>query len=88
VEIALLRQQLIAIHRQVQRPLLTQHDRFRLVLLARYTRFLKQTLHIVQADPLLRWNRKKKATLFQLNLGDFREKNEWELLGLRLYGRL
>lgn len=30
VENALLRQQLIVLHRQVNRPLLTQHDRFRI----------------------------------------------------------
>ena len=57
VENALLRQQLIVLNRQVKRPLLTQHDRFRLVLLARYTRFWKQALHIVQPDTLLRWHR-------------------------------
>ena len=34
-----------------------QHDRFRLVLLARFTRFWKQTLHIVQPDTLLHWHR-------------------------------
>jgi putative transposase len=54
VENALLRQQLIVLHRQVKRPNLTQHDRFRLVLLARFTRFWKQALHIVQPDTLLR----------------------------------
>ena len=57
VENALLRQQLIILRRQVKRPLLTQHDRFRLVLLARFTRFWKQTFHIVQPDTLLRWHR-------------------------------
>ena len=57
VENALLRQQLIVLHRQVKRPILTQHDRFRLVLLARFTRFWKQALHIVQPDTLLRWHR-------------------------------
>lgn len=41
----------------MKRPLLTQHDRFRLVLLARFTRFWKQALHIVQPDTLLRWHR-------------------------------
>jgi len=35
-ENALLRQQLIVLHRQVKRPLFTQHDRFRLVLIARF----------------------------------------------------
>jgi putative transposase len=57
VENALLRQQLIVLHRQVTRPVFNQHDRFRLVLLARFTRFWKQTLHIVQPDTLLRWHR-------------------------------
>ena len=57
VENALLRQQLIVLNRQVKRPLLTHHDRFRLVLLARFTRFWKQALHIVQPDTLLRWHR-------------------------------
>ena len=55
VENALLRQQLIVLRRQVKRPVFNQHDRFRLVLLARFTRFWKQTLHIVQPDTLLRW---------------------------------
>ena len=57
VENALLRQQLIVLNRQVKRPLLTSRDRFRLVLLARCTRFWKQTIHIVQPDTLLRWHR-------------------------------
>ena len=57
VENALLRQQLIVLNRQVKRPLLTNRDRFRLVLLARCTRFWKQALHIVQPDTLLRWHR-------------------------------
>ena len=57
VENALLRQQLIVLRRQVTRPMFNQHDRFRLVLLARFTRFWKQTLHIVQPDTLLRWHR-------------------------------
>jgi putative transposase len=54
VENALLRQQLIVLNRQVKRPELTSRDRFRLVLLARSTRFWKQALHIVQPDTLLR----------------------------------
>ena len=57
VENALLRQQLIVLHRQVARPMFTQHDRFRLVLLAHFTRFWKQALHIVQPDTLLHWHR-------------------------------
>jgi ABC-type multidrug transport system ATPase subunit len=54
--IALLRQQLIVLNRQVKRPQLTRTDRFRLVLLARFTKFWKQALHIVQPDTLLRWH--------------------------------
>jgi len=45
-ENALLRQQLIVLRRQVKRPLLTQHDRFRLVLLARFTRFWNQAFSL------------------------------------------
>ena len=41
----------------MKRPLLTRRDRFRLVLLARCTRFWIQALHIVQPDTLLRWHR-------------------------------
>ena len=53
----MLLRQLIIIIRQVKRPKLTSRDRFRLVLLARCTRFWKQALHIVQPDTLLRWHR-------------------------------
>ena len=54
VENALLHQQLIVLHRQVKRPVVTNRDRFCLVLLARCTRFWEQALHIVQPDTLLR----------------------------------
>ena len=57
VENALLRQQRIVLHRQMKRPFLTRRDRFRLVLLACFTQFWKQALHIVQPDTLLRWHR-------------------------------
>jgi len=57
VENALLRQQLIVLNRQIKRPQLTNPDRFRLVLLAHFTKFWKQSLHIVQPDTLLRWHR-------------------------------
>ena len=57
VENTFLRQQLIVLNRQVKRPLLTNRDRFRLILLARCTRLWKQALHIVQPDTLLRWHR-------------------------------
>ena len=57
IENAMLRQQLIVLNRQVKRPKLTQADRLRLVLLAKFTGFWQQALHIVQPDTLLRWHR-------------------------------
>jgi transposase InsO family protein len=57
VENALLRQQLIVLNRQIERPQLTNLDRFRLVFLSHFTTFWKQALHIVQPDTLLRWHR-------------------------------
>src|SRR5215472_2862142 len=69
-EIALLRQQLIILRRQVKRPACTTTDRVFLVLLARLVRTWNQALLIVQPDTLLRgpreifrlyWKRKSKA---------------------------
>ena len=57
VENALLRQQLIILHRQVKRPACRKTDRFLLVLLAKILRTWKQTLFIVQPETLLRWHR-------------------------------
>jgi putative transposase len=57
VENALLRQQLIILKRQIKRPQLTNADRIHLVLLVHFTKFWKQTLHIIQPDTLLRWHR-------------------------------
>ena len=57
VENALLRQQLIVLHRQIKRPQLSNQDRFLFVLLAYLSRFWKQSMHIVQPDTLLRWHR-------------------------------
>lgn len=57
LENALLRQQLIILRRQIKRPHLKKRDRLALVILARLTRFWKQTLLIVQPDTLLRWHR-------------------------------
>ncbi len=54
-ENALLRQQLIVLKRQVNRPACTKADRFLLVLLARVVRAWKQTLFLVQPETLLRW---------------------------------
>jgi len=57
IENAMLRQQLIVLKRQVKRPKLTQIDRLRLVLLAKFTGFWQKALHIVQPDTRLRWHR-------------------------------
>ena len=56
-ENALLRQQLIILRRQVNRPACTKADRMLLVLLARMVRTWKQALFIVQPETLLRWHR-------------------------------
>ena len=57
VENALLRQQLIILHRQVKRPACKKTDRFLLLFLARMLRTWKQVLFIVQPETLLRWYR-------------------------------
>jgi len=57
VENALLRQQLIVLHRQIKRPQLSNGDRIRLVLLARYSKFWHQALLLIQPETLLRWHR-------------------------------
>ncbi len=57
VENALLRQQLIILHRQIKRPACKKTDRFLLLLLARMIRTWKQALFIVQPETLLRWHR-------------------------------
>ena len=57
VENALLRQQLIVLHRQIKRPQLTNRDRKLFVLLACLSKLWKQSMHIVQPDTLLRWHR-------------------------------
>jgi hypothetical protein len=56
-ENALLRQQLIILHRQVKRPTYRKADRLLLVLLARMVRTWKQALVLVQPETLLRWHR-------------------------------
>jgi hypothetical protein len=65
VENALLRQQLIVLNRQIKRPQLTNPDRFHLVLLAHFTKFWKQSLHIVQPETLLRWHRELFQTYWR-----------------------
>jgi putative transposase len=57
VENALLRQQLIILHRQVKRPVCKKTDRFLLLLLARMLRTWKQAPLIVQPETVLRWHR-------------------------------
>ncbi len=56
-ENAFLRHQLVVLHRQVGRPVLTPADRLRLVLLARLARGWRAALLIVQPETLLHWHR-------------------------------
>lgn len=56
-ENALLRQQLIVLHRQVSRPFFTQTDRLWLVLLASRVKTWKMSLLVIKPDTLLRWHR-------------------------------
>ena len=56
-ENVLLRQQLIILRRQSNRPVCTNRDRSLLVLLARATRSWRQALLIVLPETLLRWHR-------------------------------
>jgi putative transposase len=57
LENMLLRQQLIVLQRQVQRPAFKNRDRLLFVLLASQLRTWKQALLIVQPETLLRWHR-------------------------------
>jgi transposase InsO family protein len=56
-ENALLRQQLLVLHRQVARPRLTRRDRWWMVAAARVTKTWETALLIVQPATLLRWHR-------------------------------
>jgi putative transposase len=56
-ENALLRRQLIILHRQVKKPSFTPSDRLWLVLLASRVRNWKEALLIFKPDTLLRWHR-------------------------------
>lgn len=56
-ENALLRQQLVILRRQINRPRYTKIDRLLLVLLARAVRPWRQALFIVQPETLLKWHR-------------------------------
>jgi transposase InsO family protein len=58
VENALLRQQLIVLSRQTNRPSLRRLDRLLLVMLASRVRGWRNAVVIVQPDTLLRWHRK------------------------------
>ncbi|HET8852630.1 MAG TPA: hypothetical protein VFN02_08885 [Ktedonobacteraceae bacterium] len=53
-ENALLRHQLLILHRQVKRPAYRKRDRLLLVLLARMVRTWKEALFLVQPETLLR----------------------------------
>jgi putative transposase len=56
-EIALLRQQLIVLHRQVKKPHLSRSDRLWFLLLATHLPHWKEAPLIVQPETLLRWHR-------------------------------
>ena len=53
-ENALLRHQLLILHRQVKRPVYQKKDRLLLVLLAKMVRTWKEALFLVQPETLLR----------------------------------
>ena len=56
-ENAFLRQQLIVLRRQVNRPIFHNRDRLLMVLLASLKRAWRDALHLVQPETLLRWHR-------------------------------
>ena len=56
-ENALLRQQLVVLHRTIRRPAFRDGDRILMVLLARLASRWRDALHLVQPDTLLRWHR-------------------------------
>jgi len=56
-ENALLRQQLIILHRQVNKPRFPQSERFWIVFLASRVRKWNDVLLILKPDTLLRWHR-------------------------------
>jgi hypothetical protein len=74
VENALLHQQLIVLHRQIKRPQLTIGDLIRLVLLARFSIFWHQAIHIIQPDTLLRWLRDLFRLFWRFKSKDWRKK--------------
>jgi putative transposase len=57
-ENALLRQQLIVLHRQIKKPRFTPSDRLWFVLLAARVQRWRDTLLFLKPDTLLRWHRK------------------------------
>ena len=56
-ENALLRQQLIVLHRRTKTPRLTSRERLSLVFLARWVANWKHVMQIIKPDTLLRWHR-------------------------------
>ena len=56
VENALLRPPWMVLNRELQRPPLTHSDRFRVVVLAPFTKFWKQSMPIIQPDTLWGWH--------------------------------
>ena len=56
-ENALLRQQLIVLHRRTKTPRLTSRERLSIVFLARWVANWKHVMQIIKPDTLLRWHR-------------------------------
>jgi putative transposase len=84
-ENALLRQQLIILHRQIKRPVYQKTDRLLLVLLARMVRTWNQSLFLVQPETLLRWHRelfrlfwKHKSQAYSRKLRLSPRRSAWE----------
>jgi putative transposase len=65
-ENALLRQQLIVLHRTTKTPRLTWPEQLSLVFLAHWVPNWKQILQIIQPDTLLRWHREGFRLLWKL----------------------
>ena len=57
LENALLRQQLVILHRQLKQPRLTRRDRLSLLLLASRLAHWKEALLILKPDTVVRWHR-------------------------------
>ena len=84
VENALLRRQLIVLYRQIKRPQLTNGDRFRIVLLARCTKFWGHALLLIQPNTLLRWHRGLFRLYWRFKSKNMRKKQPISYEGIQL----